>query len=139
MSKAQIAVIIAARNAEATIQKAIRSALAQAATREVFVVDDASSDSTAAVAKRADDGTGRLVVLTLERNHGPAAARNFALRHSMAPYFCVLDADDYMLPGRLEKLLEGAPDDWDLIADDMIILPHDAERTFALSRGAADP
>ena len=44
-----VAVIIAAYNVAPTIRDAVRSALDQAETAEVVVVDDASSDGTAAV------------------------------------------------------------------------------------------
>ncbi|NJM33709.1 MAG: glycosyltransferase family 2 protein [Rhodomicrobium sp.] len=131
-----VSVIVAARNAEATIAKAVRSALAQPAVSEVIVVDDVSTDRTAAAASRADDGSGRLKILTAPANLGPAGARNLALERSAAPYFCVLDADDYMLPGRLTKLLASANGDWDLIADDIIILPQSSGLTFSLRRDA---
>lgn len=121
-----VCVVIAAHNAAETLARAVRSALAQRHVREVIVVDDASQDATHAQAHAADDGTGRLRILRLERNAGPAAARNFALAHSVSPYFCVLDADDFMLPGRLERLLGHHADKWDMIADDIAIVPEDA-------------
>ena len=77
--------------------------------------------------------------MTAARNLGPAAARNLALVHSAAPYFCVLDADDYLLPGRMARLLAGGADGWDMIADDMIILPQDeaaAGLSFTLRHGS---
>jgi len=134
----QVAVVIAARSAACTIAHAVRSALAQDHVSEVIAVDDASSDATAAAARSGDDGSGRLTVLTAARNLGPAAARNLALVHSAAPYFCVLDADDYLLPGRMARLLDGVADGLDMIADDMIILPQDeatAGLSFTLQRG----
>jgi succinoglycan biosynthesis protein ExoU len=134
-----ICVVIAARHAERTIGMAVRSALAQAHVHEVIVVDDASRDATAAAARSADDGTGRLSVLVEPRNLGPAGARNRALARSRSAYFCVLDADDYMLPGRLAELMAQAPGDWDLLADDIIILPHDAPAGFALRRDIVQP
>lgn len=118
-----ICVVMAAMNAQDTITKAVASALAQAPVSEVIVVDDASSDQTADAALQADDGTGRLRVVSLPMNHGPAGARNHALSLSNSEYFCILDADDYMLPGRLERLLARGGDDWDLLADDIFILP----------------
>lgn len=136
MDENGICVVIAARHAEQTIGMAVRSALAQAHVGEVIVVDDASRDATAVAARAADDGTGRLSIIVEPRNLGPAGARNRALARSHAPYFCVLDADDYMLPGRLAALMAQAPRDWDLLADDIIILPHDAPSSFSLRRDA---
>ena len=78
-SPAEICVVIAAKDAAATIGRAIRSALAEAEVAEVVVVDDGSADGTGAAALAANDGTGRLAVLPLDRNRGPAFARNHAI------------------------------------------------------------
>jgi succinoglycan biosynthesis protein ExoU len=129
-----VCVVIAARNAQDTIAKAVGSALAQDHVGEVIVVDDASTDRTAAAASSADDGSGRLTILVEKRNLGPAGARNRALALSAAPFFCVLDADDYMLPGRMARLLASGGA-WDLIADDIIILPQSARLSFSIQRG----
>ena len=50
-----VAVIIAAWNAETRIERCVRSAL-QPGVAEVVVVDDASEDDTVGAARRADDG-----------------------------------------------------------------------------------
>lgn len=113
----QVSVVIAAHNAANTIQRAVDSVLAQPQTAEVIVVDDASTDDTAARARAADDGSRRVKVLSLPVNAGPSAARNHAIGESKAPWIAILDADDYFLPGRLEKLLAFAAGA-DFIADD---------------------
>ena len=59
----RVCVIIAARNAARTIPAAIASALREPEAAEVVVVDDASTDDTAEVARAADDGSGRLKVM----------------------------------------------------------------------------
>jgi succinoglycan biosynthesis protein ExoU len=129
-----VTVIIAARNARRTIARAVASALAEAMVGEVVVVDDGSTDDTAAVARSADDGSGRLQVLHLPRNLGPAAARNRAIRASTAPYVTVLDADDYWLPGRLQPMLAEIKDH-DFVADDLLRVVEgreDAEPTYLI-------
>lgn len=112
-----ICVIIAAKNAATTIRRAVASALAEPETAEVVVVDDGSTDTTSAAAQSADDGSRRLRVLRFEENRGPAAARNEAITRSSAPLIAVLDADDFLLPGRFRRLL--ADEDWDLVADNI--------------------
>lgn len=119
-----VCVIIAAKNAADTIGRAIGSALAEPEAAEVVVIDDASTDGTAAAARAADDGSGRLVVVRFDENRGPAAARNHAIAISQSPLLAVLDADDFFLPGRLRQLL--AQDDWDFIADNIAFV--DAEQ-----------
>lgn len=113
-----ITVIIAAYNAERTIERAIRSALAEPEATEVVVVDDASVDRTVPLSHACDDGTGRLKILTQKENNGPAAARNYALRESTKPWVTVLDSDDFFISGRLKGLLSQAQG-FDLVADDM--------------------
>lgn len=123
-AQGEIAVIIAAMNAEATIGRAVASALAEPEVAEVVVVDDASRDATAAAARAADDGTGRLRILRKDFNGGPAASRNLAIRVSTAPLIALLDSDDYLVKGRMARLLAMGGDDWDLLADDILIIPE---------------
>ena len=136
---ADVCVIIAAHNAEGTIASAVASALRQPEVAEVIVVDDASDDRTCASAEAAGDGSGRLKLLRLTRNAGPAAARNAALAVATARLICVLDADDYFLDGRLGRLL-AAPRTWDLIADDIVMVRGNAAGAIAgLVTGPGQP
>lgn len=114
-----VTLIIAAYNAADFVTRAIRSALAEPEVAEVVVIDDASGDATSTVARRADDGSGRLKVLRQATNMGPSAARNRAMRESSSPWIGVLDADDFLLPGRTRGLLANAEKGIDFIADDM--------------------
>src|ERR1700761_9161791 len=114
------AVIITAKDAQGTAAKAVASALAQAAVREVVFVDDGSRDATSAAALAADDGSGRLRLIRLAENRGPACGRNLAIAASTAPFLCILDADDFMTPGRLQRLFDLGGDGWDLLADDLL-------------------
>jgi succinoglycan biosynthesis protein ExoU len=120
-----VAIMIAAHNAAATIGRAVRSALAEPEISEVIVVDDASTDDTTACAFAANDGSGRLKILTQSQNRGPSAARNRALLESAAMWIGVLDADDFFLPGRIKHLLDYV-DRADFIGDDIGRVPEDA-------------
>ena len=135
MASPSICVIIAAANAEGTIARAVRTALQQEFVSEVIVVDDASRDNTAGMAAKMDDGSGRLSVITVPVNAGPAAARNAAIKRSTAEFFSILDADDYLLPERMAHLMRSGDLNWDFLADDIIIVPEllDGD-TFSLTR-----
>jgi len=115
-----ICVVIAARNASATIGRAVASALAEPETAEVVVIDDGSTDTTSAAAKAADDDSGRLRILRFEKNRGPAAARNAAIACSSSPFIAILDADDFFVPGRFGRLL--ADNEWDFVADNIAFI-----------------
>ncbi|KEP71391.1 glycosyl transferase family A [Thioclava dalianensis] len=119
---ATVCVIIPAHNAAATIGDSVRSALAQPELAELLVVDDASTDDTSECARAAAGGDARLTVLRQNSNIGPAAARNLAIAASRAPILAILDADDYLLPGRFAALL--AQSDWDMIADNIVFVPE---------------
>jgi succinoglycan biosynthesis protein ExoU len=121
----KVCVVIPAFNCEDTIARAVHSALAQSEAAEVIVVDDASADLTVQMALSADDGSGRLKVIPLSANGGPARARNVAIEHSVSPIIALLDSDDIFLAGRLAWLL--GSDDWDLIADNVAFVRGDPE------------
>ena len=114
-----VAILIAAYNAEATLARAIASALAQPEVAEVFVIDDASQDKTVEIAAAAARADARVRVLTQTANAGPAAARNLGLAHARADWIGVLDADDYFQPGRIGRLLAFAGGA-DFIADALL-------------------
>ena len=115
-----VCVIIAAKNAKATIGRAVFSALREMRVGEVVVVDDGSSDATSEAALAADDASGRLRILKLAENRGPAFARNHAIAQSTAPLIAILDADDFFLRGRFDGMLDG--EDWDFVADNIVFI-----------------
>jgi succinoglycan biosynthesis protein ExoU len=121
----QTAVLIAAFNAGATLDRAVASALAQPETAELCIVDDGSRDDTLAQAQAWAARDPRVSVLS-QANAGPGAARNAAIAATTAPWLAILDADDYWLPGRLGSLLAQAQDA-DFIADALLRVADGAE------------
>jgi glycosyltransferase involved in cell wall biosynthesis len=94
-----ISVIIPAYQAEHFVAGAVHSALRQThRTLEVIVVDDGSTDGTAA--RLASITDPRLRVLRQE-NAGTAAARNAALEQAQGSYVAFLDSDDRWFPEKL--------------------------------------
>ena len=101
-----VAVILPAWNAGRHLAEALESALREArrveASVQVLVVDDGSSDDTAAVARRfAPAG----VVLFQQPNGGEALAYNSGLALTRSRYVAKLDADDLWPEGGLAALL----------------------------------
>jgi glycosyltransferase involved in cell wall biosynthesis len=102
MSTPSIGVFIPAFNAAPYIAEAIESVLAQLpGDAEVVVVDDGSTDATAAVAAR----FGSPVRVVGVPHGGIASAINAAIAEMRAPILASIDADDRWLPGKLEKQL----------------------------------
>lgn len=117
---AQVSVIVAARNAAHTIERALLSALAQPETLEVIVVNDASSDETGRIVEALGRTDPRIRLIELARNVGPGGARNIALGAARGTFVTILDADDFLLPGRLGSLA-AQMGDADIIADDLCL------------------
>lgn len=116
-----VSIIMAAWSAASFIRPAIVSALGQSGiSLELIVIDDASPDGTLEAAMAAGSGDPRLVCERLEQNSGPAAARNRGLALARGRYVAILDADDGMEAGRLERLVGFADrHEPDIVADDM--------------------
>lgn len=96
----EFSVVIPAFNAQATIPSAVASVLAQTRSDlEVIVVDDGSTDQTAAGVERLGDPRVRLIS---QANLGVSAARNAGIAAARGRYVAFLDSDDLWLPRYLE-------------------------------------
>jgi glycosyltransferase involved in cell wall biosynthesis len=102
-----ISVVIPAFNAAAFLGQAIDSVLAQSAEEvEVIVVDDGSTDGTAAIAQ----SYGSEVHYIHQINQGMAGARNRGLQECRGDFVGLLDADDTWMPGKLGKQIDALND-----------------------------
>lgn len=104
-STTPVSVIIPAKNVAAYIGETLTSALAQSEVGEVIVVDDGSSDDTAAIVSAIRDPRLRLII---NDSAGVSAARNLGARHASGEWLLFLDADDRLRPGAAAALLAAA-------------------------------
>lgn len=108
----KVTVLITLYNKGPFVREAVQSVLDQEyQDLELLVVDDASQDEGPAVVRQFDDP--RIRLLESPVNTGRAAAANRGYKAARGKYVAVLDADDRMLPGRLEKqvaLMEAHPE-----------------------------
>lgn len=121
---AKTCVIMPAYNAEAYVERAVRSVLNQTERDlTLLAVDDGSRDGTGAILDRLAEEDTRLVPLHIE-NSGPAAARNAALDRldTDADWVLFLDADDELLPDALAYALAGAAGGAELVLMGFTIL-----------------
>lgn len=96
-------VVIAVYNGERTLKRAIDSVLAQTwPAREIIVVDDGSTDASAAIASN----YGPPVRVLRQANRGVSAARNAGVAAASGDWIAFLDADDYYYPHRLQRAAE---------------------------------
>lgn len=110
-------VIIPNYNNGATLARAIESVQAQTfRAHEIIVIDDGSSDDSAAVVARFGDQ----VRYIYQQNAGVAAARNHGVESASGEWLAFLDADDEFTSDRLEahaNWLASEPDLDFLLAD----------------------
>lgn len=105
-----VTVIVAAYNCAGYIAECLQSLKDQdSGDFEAIVVDDASTDGTAEVA-RGFLSDGRFTLIESERNGGPGPgrARNKALDAARGEYVLYVDADDFLRKDALGKLIERA-------------------------------
>lgn len=97
----RVSVIIPARNAAATLAETLDSVIAQTYVDwEAIVVDDASTDGTAALA---DEYRPRITCVCSQRNLGIGGARNLAVAQATGELIALLDADDLWCPRYLKS------------------------------------
>jgi glycosyltransferase involved in cell wall biosynthesis len=112
-----VSVIIPCHNYGRFLGEAVESVLNQTHKQlEVIVVDDGSTDDTAAIATRYP------VRYVWQANRGVCAASNLGLRVSAGQLVMRLDADDVLCPTYVEELISA--------------LDSDPEAAFAYSHGA---
>lgn len=106
-----ISVVIPLYNKAAEIGRAVRSVLAQTLPpREVIVVDDGSTDGSAAVVEAI---ASPLVRLVRQENRGVSAARNRGIAMASGRHVALLDGDDSWHPeylGHVTALIARYPD-----------------------------
>jgi glycosyltransferase involved in cell wall biosynthesis len=99
-----VTVVIPAFNYERYVREAVASCLAQdyPGPVEVLVVDDGSTDGTAAVVREFGDG----VRYHWKENAGLSAARNTGMELARYEWVVFLDADDVLEPGAIRRMVE---------------------------------
>jgi len=125
---ATVTVAITAFNAERTIERALRSALGQTIKPfEILVVDDGSTDATAAVVERLAAEHGLIRLIRHDGNLGVAVARNRLVAEAKGDMLAFFDDDDESLPRRLDVQLHRILEYEDRTGETLIVC-HTARR-----------
>jgi glycosyltransferase involved in cell wall biosynthesis len=106
MSKTSVSVVIDTYNYGRYVEEAVDSVLGQdypVEQREVIVVDDGSTDDTPKRVRKYGDAVKYL----RKENGGQASAFNYGLERARGEIVAFLDSDDYWLPGKLKRVMEG--------------------------------
>ncbi len=123
-----VTVAITAFDAERTIERALRSALGQTLEPlEILVVDDGSTDGTAAVVERMAAESPLIRLIRHDGNLGVAVARNRLVAEAKGDVLAFFDDDDESLPRRLDVQLHRILD-YESRTGETLILCHTARR-----------
>ena len=99
MASARVSVVIPVHNGEAYLGKAIASVRRQSrAPFEIVIVDDGSTDGTAAVA----EALGSDIRLIRQRHSGVTVSRNRGVQAARGDLIAFLDGDDMWTDGKLD-------------------------------------
>jgi glycosyltransferase involved in cell wall biosynthesis len=143
---AEISVIIPAFNSERFLAAAIQSVQAQTLRPlEILVIDDGSTDGTAAVAR---GSAGPVPVFYYhQENRGAGLARNLGVSRAQGEWIAFLDADDVWYPHKLSvqhEQIQTYPDsmfffsDFDILQPDGTVVQRPAVKHFAYAAKRLD-
>ena len=112
-----ISVIIPVYNAEKYVKKCLETIINQSYWHlEIICVDDGSTDHSLELLELFAKKDDRIKILR-QKNSGPAAARNAALREATGDYISFVDADDFLEYNAYEILMNKVKENncWDLV------------------------
>lgn len=143
-----VSVVVPAYNVERYVATAVGSVLQDPGMAvEVIVIDDGSTDGTAAVVEAMAQTDGRIRLLRQPRNGGPSRGRNRGIEEARGTYVAFVDADDWCAPGRLTRLVEVAEAACaDIVSDNQHLIDEganapwtDIHTEFGVAYGDAEP
>ena len=144
-SPQHVLVILPTYNRAPLLPTAIESVLEQDYPhKKLVVVDDGSTDDTAAVCRRYLGDSRGAVSYVFKPNGGCASGRNKGLQSIDADtaYVCFVDSDDRLLPGKLSRevaLLAGHPEAQFTYADSILFEEETGEEELRKAAGAGAP
>ncbi len=100
-----LTVVIPCYNSAAYMDRAIESLLIGSDELDILIIDDGSSDNTAAIAKEYETKYPNIIRAIHKENGGHGDVINTGLKHAEGLYFKVLDSDDWFDKNSLQKVL----------------------------------
>lgn len=102
-SSPRVSVIIPSYNVEAFLPDAVKSVLHQTWRElELIIVNDGSTDATRSIAEQFSEEDRRVKIVD-KPNGGLSSARNAGIAAASGDAICFLDADDILLPDKIQR------------------------------------
>lgn len=107
-TKKLLTVCVPSYNSQKTLRRTLDSLLAVEShdALEIIVVDDGSSDKTAAIGREYVERYPESVLLVSKPNGGHGSGINQGLKHASGEYFRIVDSDDWVDPVALDGELQ---------------------------------
>ncbi len=107
MVKGLVSIITPTFNCASFIGQTIQSIQSQTyANWELLIVDDCSTDDTSDVVRAYLQEDSRITYVRLDKNSGPAQARNASMGLAKGEYMAFCDSDDLWMPEKLQSQLD---------------------------------
>ncbi|MGW0807535.1 glycosyltransferase family 2 protein [Nonomuraea sp. NPDC002799] len=101
-----VSVVIPVHNCRDYLDRCLTAALVQRVKKEIVVVDDGSTDGSAELLDLyATYHKDSVKVIHIERSGGAGRPRNVGIEHATGRYVFFCDADDYLGPEALERMV----------------------------------
>lgn len=122
----KLSVIVIGRDIAAYLPRSIGSVVKQMTDEtELVFVDDASTDTTDAIAHTLLDGRQNVTMLKGERTRGPGGARNAGIDAAKGEYAWFVDGDDWISDDAIAKIMKTIASD---SRPDFVLLPFVVHR-----------
>lgn len=126
----KVTIIVPCYNQAAFLEPCLDSVLSQTFTDwECLLIDDGSTDSTGQIAKKYSAADPRFKYFKTG-NQGVAKTRNLGLDTAKGDWIQFLDADDILLPGKLQQSLENPGRANTIITNFSMILENEIKPPF---------
>lgn len=131
----RVSIIIPAYKAVDTLEKAVRSVIAQTEPDwELLIVHDCSPDATGQLADQLAPLDARIRVIHQPENRGKPMAMNTGTAAARGRWIALLDSDDWYAPARLKTLLDaGDAADVAMVADNQVLYDGKAQAAAGLA------
>lgn len=106
MSEKLLSIAIPCYNSQDYVRRALDSVVPAGEALEVLIVDDGSTDGTAAIAKEYEEKYPSVVRYLYKENGGHGDAVMFGVAHATGLYYRVLDSDDWINTENLIRMME---------------------------------
>lgn len=120
-TKGLVSVIVPVYNVSDYVGHCIESVVNQTYENiEIIVINDGSTDDSLSVCRTWEAKDSRVMVIDQE-NQGVSVARNAGLAACTGEWICFVDGDDWMETDAIERMLDCASDDTDILITDYYV------------------